>query len=196
MSRLPCSAGVCTHDTYTVAQHRLTDDVELQEAEARSRWRGLGSEAKVGLMRLKRIRPVPRSHWPASEKRFSVRYFLSLILPSKSTKRQSGPTALRGQGCVIQTRPRIASAAALKARSNLVSKDLVGGLWCPRQVWWNGVLDGVGPGGIAHMYQNVSCSALLCRAALCLCSSLSSRSRSRSCSPQLQWPVRRMRFEA
>lgn len=153
----------CVHTirTRSVAQHRLTDDVELQEAEARSRWRGVGSEAKVGLIRPKRDKSCSSITLAClRETVFGPLFFLFLIFPSKSTTRQNGPTALRGQGCATQSRPRIASAAPLEARSNLVSRDLVGGLWCPRQVWWNGVLDGVGPGGIAHMYQNVFCCAL------------------------------------
>ena len=38
----------------------------------------------------------------------------------------------------------------------------------PRQVWWmvDGAVDGVGPGGIAHMDQNVL-FLLLCCAMLC-----------------------------
>lgn len=38
----------------------------------------------------------------------------------------------------------------------------------PRQVWWmvDGAVDGVGPGGIAHM-EPKTCSAALCCAMLC-----------------------------
>lgn len=38
----------------------------------------------------------------------------------------------------------------LRARSTLVSKDLVGGLWWSETGLVDGIMDGVGPGGIAH----------------------------------------------
>lgn len=127
--------------------------------------RGVGSEGKSGLRydQTGQVLFLDHTGLPQRNGFRSAIFFFFLVFVSDLPEQihgaaQSGPTALRGQGCVIQSRPRIASAAPLKARSNLVSKDLVGGLWCPRQVWWMVC-------GIAHLNQNVfCCAAVLCSA--------------------------------
>lgn len=197
MGRCHCYRVQCrrvyTHDTYTVAQHRLTDDVELQEAEARSRWRGLGSEAKVGLIRPKGLRRVPRSHWPASEKRFlrSAIFFVSDLPEQIHEAAERSNSAQRSRMCdAEQTSCRKCRTSRSKEQSGF--QEL--GRWSvvSETGLVDGVLDGVGPGGIAHMYQNVSCSAMPCCPVLVL-EPFRSESQSQL---QLQWPVRRMRFEA
>lgn len=89
-------------------------------------------------------------------------FLLFLIFPRAINEAaQRSNSAQRSRMCDADETSYRKCRPPLRARSTLVSKDLVGGLWWSETGLVDGIMDGVGPGGIAHTRYSESKRVLL-----------------------------------